>query len=239
MDLAQHFVTAVSAVDSNVKGPELLPVALSRACVAVLPVEGASLSMTDELRVPLGASDEAAARAERLQVTLGEGPCLAVTAAAEPQTFDLAAILSRWPMFATEVLAQTPFRSVSSIPLSVPDLPRFGALDLFCTDPAGLAVELVHEVATGIGEVISAALFAAPTANYQHGVTLPTWLNVASVTQRMNVWVAVGMLMENAGLDNSDALALLRAYAFGRQATLDDIARQVTNRELALETVLS
>jgi hypothetical protein len=137
------------------------------------------------------------------------------------------------------MLEQTPYRSVAAIPLRSPDLPRFGALDLFCAQSTGLHDELLFEVADGIAEAIAAVLFAAPTSTYQHGMALPTWLNVHSVTHRMNVWVAVGMLMENAALDNSDALALLRAYAFGRQSTLDDIARQITDRELTLESVLS
>src|SRR3954471_8525889 len=59
-------------------GPELLPTRLTRACLAVLPAaDGAGLSLLDnDFRVPIGATDDVAALAERLQFTIGEGPCL-------------------------------------------------------------------------------------------------------------------------------------------------------------------
>lgn len=211
---------------------------LARACVHVLPVAGAGLSMTDELRIPLGASDELAGRVERLQATLGEGPCLSATATSEPQVFDLDAIASQWPVFFHEMRGQTPYRSAAAIPLRSPELPRFGALDLFSTEPSGPNPELVQEVSGGIADAIGGVLFAAPTATYQHGIALPTWLNVGSVTYRMNVWVAVGMLMEHADLTNSDALAVMRAHAFSSEMSLDRVAQQITNRQLAPEVVL-
>lgn len=239
MDLADHFAVAVQdACETDLDGPELLPMVLAQACVAVLPVEGAGLSMTDELRIPLGASDELAATAERLQITLGEGPCLAATASSSAMVFDLETIARRWPLFHSEVLASTPFRSAASVPLRSPDLPRFGALDLYSTRPDGIGRDILDEVDGGIADAIAAVLFAAPTAVYQHGITLPRWLNVHSVTYRMNVWVAVGMLMEHADVSNPDALAVLRAYAFGHSATLDDVAKQVTSRRLAPKLVL-
>jgi hypothetical protein len=61
---------------------------------------------------------------------------------------------------------------------------------------------------------------------------LPPWLNGTSVTQRMHVWVAVGILMEHAGVSNDDALAALRAYAFAHDLTLDDTADQLMSQEL-------
>ncbi|HEX8510380.1 MAG TPA: ANTAR domain-containing protein, partial [Propionibacteriaceae bacterium] len=131
------------------------------------------------------------------------------------------------------------YRSFASIPLRSPDLPRFGALDLYSTQTTALSQILVDEIEDSIAGLISGMLFAAPTVTYQHGVTLPTWLNVESVTYRMNVWVAVGMLMEHADLTNTDALSVLRAFAFGQSTTLDDIARQITNRELTAQAVLT
>ncbi len=49
MTLAQRFRTAVSQSYEEVGG-ELLPVLLSQACVTVLPMAGAGVSLIDELR---------------------------------------------------------------------------------------------------------------------------------------------------------------------------------------------
>lgn len=242
MSLGESFATEVSrALHAQIDGPELLPMTLAKACVRVLPVAGAGLSMTDELRVPLGSSDLDASRAERLQTTLGEGPCLAAVADGgdDAMVFNLADTQARWPMFYREIIEQTPYRSFASVPLRSPELPRFGALDLYSTQTTPLAKILVEEVADSIADTIAGMLFAAPVATYQHGVSLPTWLNVESVTYRMNVWVAVGMLMEHTDLTNTDALSVLRAFAFSQSTTLDDIAKQITNREVTAETVLA
>jgi hypothetical protein len=63
-------------------GPELLPTRLMKAAAAVLPVAAAGISIfiSSGHRVPLGASDDTAALAERLQFTSGEGPCLSAHA---------------------------------------------------------------------------------------------------------------------------------------------------------------
>jgi hypothetical protein len=85
MELADRFRTAVrQTYREHSADAELVPMVLCQACVQVLPVAGAGLSITDQLRIPLGASDEVVARAERLQTTLGEGPCL--TASRWPPT---------------------------------------------------------------------------------------------------------------------------------------------------------
>ena len=58
----------------------------------------------------------------------------------------------------------------------------------------------------------------------QDGTRLPVWMTNQPVAQRMNVWTAIGIMIEHAGLTNADALTALRAYAFGHNASLDDIA---------------
>ena len=55
-ELAERYLRAVAANGDG--DPALLPAALSRACVDVLPVDGAGVSITGALRVPLGASGD-------------------------------------------------------------------------------------------------------------------------------------------------------------------------------------
>ena len=69
---------------------------------------------------------------------------------------------ARWPMFHRELLAETPFRSVASIPLKSTQLRRFGALDLYSTDSDALQRLSLDEVSTNIADPMAAILFDAP-----------------------------------------------------------------------------
>ena len=137
-----------------------------------------------------------------------------------------------------ELLAQTTFRSVASIPLKSSQLRRFGALDLYSIDPDALQRLNLGEVSRDVADPMAAILFDAPTMTPFEGTLLPRWMTSAPVTQRMNVWVAVGILIEHAGLTNADALAALRAYAYGHSASLDDIADHLTTRRLQPDALL-
>jgi hypothetical protein len=232
-----------SVVDEGCQGrvdaAEVLPTVLAQACVEVLPVAGAGLSVTQFLRVPLGASDEAAACAERLQTSLGEGPCLAATDLAEPLIADLDGIASRWPVFHLELVQQTPYRSVASLPLLWGHpRQRRGAVDLYMTRP-DLPSLPIDVVAGDVADSMAEMLFASPPVVERNGISLPMWLAGDSATQRMNVWMAVGMLVGHAGLDSADGVAVLRAYAFGHSVSLDEVAEAMINKRLDPETVLS
>ena len=236
MTLVDDFRSLVTDGRERVDGSELLPTVLSQACVGVLPVAGAGLSVTDVLRVPLGASDEVAARAERLQTSLGEGPCLAATSTRDPLVVGAADIALRWPVFHQEFVRQTPFRSVVSVPVVSPPWTQTAALDLYLTDTGmpALLIEVVGDLAEAIAEL----LFASSPLVERRGASVPIWLTGPSATQRLNVWLAVGMLIGHAGLSSEDALAVLRAYAFGHGITLDDVAEAMTTRHLDPDTVL-
>jgi hypothetical protein len=217
--------------------PEMLPLVLVRACAAMLPIDGAGLSLTQDLRVPLSATSELVTRAERLQTTLGEGPCLSVAGRGEPLVADLAGLAAGWPVFHHELLRQTPFRSIASLPLLLPDGQALAAVDLYSADPSGAAFAVVPEIG---GDV------AGQMATYLMSST--SWLagSVDDVppdepciaTRRMNVWVAIGMVMERGLLTNGDALAVLRASAFSRDVSLDDLAEQITSRELGVDALV-
>jgi hypothetical protein len=243
MDLAERFRAAVTrAYVEEAATAELLPMVLAQACVAVLPVAGAGISITDELRVPLGASDEMVARAERLQTTLGEGPCLTATAHREPLSADLTTMSAQWPMFHSQLLAQTSFRSIVSFPLfSRSRRLRFGALDLYLTISEPVPDFFVRQVTSSIADPMAAVLFDGHSTSSVGGAAaqLPPWLDNDLVNNRMHVWVAVGMLVEHAGLSNPDALAALRAYAFSHDVTLDDIADQLMTERLQPQSLLA
>ena len=229
----------IEAHDAHGSESDVLPTLLARACVVVLGVAGAGISIIDgELRVPLGASDAIVGRAEALQSVLGEGPCLDATATSEPLVADETAMARRWPMFHRELRAETPFRSVASIPLKSVQRRRFGALDLYSTESEALIRLNLNEIYTNIADPMAGMLFDGPRTALPDGTVLPIWMNNHSVTQRMNVWVSVGILMEQAGLTTADALAALRAYAYGHGASLDDIADEITSKRLDPDALL-
>lgn len=240
MDLAERYRAAVTAaVDAVQDDGTLLPTLLSQACVQVLPVEGAGISVTQDLRVPLGSSDSTAALAERLQTTLGEGPCLDAVQSPLPLAAGRDDIRERWPVFGTEFLAQTPYRSVASLPLIPPrSARRLGALDLYRTTAEPMDRRLLFQLATSVASPIAAVLAGAPVGEDHAGITMPVWLNSDRVQARMEVWAAVGVVMAAASLDNADALALLRSYAFGHGTSLDDVATRLTAGALDVDEVV-
>ena len=97
----------------------------------------------------------------------------------------------------------------------------------------------LEEVSTNIADPAAAILFDDPKTIVQDGALVPVWMTNYPVAQRMNVWVAVGILIEHAGLINADALAALRAYAYGHNVSLDDIAHKLTTRRLRPDALLA
>ncbi len=241
MDVAEQYRAAVAAAVAEAHDDgTLLPTLLAQACVEVLPVEGAGISVTQDLRVPLGASDAVAALAERLQTTLGEGPCLDAVQTPLPLTAGLDAIRERWPVFGAEFVGQTPYRSVASRPLIPPQSSRrLGALDLYRTTAEPMETALLFDLATSVANPVAALLAGAPVGEDGTGNTMPIWLNSDRVHARMDVWAAVGVVMAAASLENPDALALLRAYAYGRGTSLDDLAAQLLRGAVEVDEVVA
>lgn len=238
MRLAERFRAQVSdAFATGRTDVDLLPMVFVRAAVTVLPVAGAGLSMTNQLRVPLAASDEDAVLAERLQTTLGEGPCLTAAAGGEPLVANLAEMAVRWPVFHERFSAECPYQSVASFPLGSAQPPYVGALDLYSTSPVMFSSRELEDIDAAIALPMAGMLFGQTAAGDLDGGT-PSWLTQDSVVERMNVWVAVGMSMERLKLDNADALALLRGYAYSHAMTLDEAARRVTDLALQPEELL-
>lgn len=239
MMLAERFRAHVT--DAFTRGAatiDLLPMVFVRAAVSVLPIDGAGLSMTNHLRVPLAASDEDVVAAERLQTTLGEGPCLTAVAAGEPLVVNLAGMAARWPVFRERFGAECPYQSVASFPLGAAQASYVGALDLYSSSSVMMTSRQVEDIDAGVAIPIASMLFGVAGAAESDGGAVPGWLTQDSVGERMNVWVAVGMSMERLKLSNGDALALLRGYAYSHDLTLDEVSRRVTDTGLQPEDLL-
>nr|WP_240895258.1 GAF and ANTAR domain-containing protein [Kineococcus siccus] len=221
-------------------GGELLPSVLARAAAAVLNADGAGLSLMSGpgLRLPLGASDDDAATAERLQFTIGEGPCFEAFAAGRPVTVTAGKLQERWPSLAPEHLGRTPYRAGLSVPLRQ-GAERFGVLDLYlrgATAPEGhdvIAAQLIAEVVAGV--LLETIGPDAGEGDAPSPGSPSAWLDSPAIRRRRDVWVAVGMANLKLHLSSDDALATLRGHAYASGQTLDELAREVVQDRFDLQ----
>lgn len=210
---------------------ELLPVRLSRACVAVLSVAGAGISALagSDLRLPIGASDETASYVERLQFTYGDGPCLRAFGGDTPVTYPAPEIARLWPEFHRNLTSLTPYRAVMSLPLRGPD-GGIGAVDLYLLEPAGLTgsgPEEAAAVAARMGRALTeAAIFTAEAQSARPAVVRGV-AGSAPAAARIQVWRAMGLMNLTLELSAPDALAVLRARAYSTDRLVDELADDI------------
>lgn len=225
MTIAQRFQAALDRLTGpELDGAELLPTRLSRAVVATLPVDGAGVSLLDppSYRMPLGASDENAACAERLQFTAGDGPCSTAQSSGEPVFAVLDDLHRRWPGFADLLVQHTPYRGVVALPLPR-SLSGTGAMDLLFTDPAAVP-ELDVFDALAVAELVTSHLSEAAVWSTWRVELGPDWLHGPPARRRAAVWEAMGQLCLALETDSPTALDVLRAAAYASGRSVDDLA---------------
>ncbi|MBS2552091.1 GAF and ANTAR domain-containing protein [Catenulispora sp. NL8] len=175
---------------------------------------------------------------EDLEFTLGEGPSLEAVASGVPVlTAELAAAQRRWPAFTGPAL-QLGVNAVFAFPL------RIGAIDLGTLTAYRATVGALNP-----GQVTDAlALADAVTLTVLHRQAAdgtdrgagpdagpddqpgPGW--AAPATYRAEVHQATGMVSVQLGVGLAEALARLRAFAFGRDLLLAEVAADVVARRL-------
>ena len=233
MTITGRFQKALLAADEpGLGGPELLPVRLATAAARMLEVDGAGISLVDSAgrRVPLGASSEDAATAERLQFTTGEGPCMTAEVTRQPVFAVEEDLVRRWPAFADLLLGGTPFRAVVALPLH-PALAGDGAMDLFFSNSDEVTDLDVFE-ALAVGELVTSALSEAAVWSTWTPEDGPEWLHGPAPRRRAAVWEAIGLLGIELELAAPAALALLRMHAYGSGGSVDDVAADLVTGRL-------
>src|SRR3954451_12912756 len=167
----------------------LLPTRLAAGCASVLSADGAGISlMLDAFRVPAGASSEEASWAERMQFTLGEGPCLAGALTQEFVVADAATLRARWPLYAGQIEDGSPYRAILTIPLRLTAALQ-GAVDVFFVDPSEMATLRLVDV-LAVQEEVTLALTHTAFADEE-----PDAVASRFAGDRLQVWIAVGMLI--------------------------------------------
>lgn len=235
MSAVDDFASALARESAADPDPASLPTRLARAAVRALPVQGAGITLAQDEpvgRLPVGASDPTAALAERLQFTAGDGPCLTSSRLGQPVFSDEEDAGKRWPAFVDALVTRTPYRAVASLPLFDRGEP-FASLDLYLDDPSGLR-------ALDVFDVVSLASLVADALVTQVGLAAAFGGGDRSpgVSDRLSVWQVIGLLATRGDTDSDTALSRLRAYAFGRDETVDDVAAAVSAGRLDPERVL-
>ena len=237
MTMSEEFSAAYADAEvvQGAARPELLPVRLARACQRVLPVAGVGISMfgTDEIRIPIGASDDDAAVAERLQFTAAEGPCLDSHALARSVLATESFIAQRWPDFYSGLVARTPFRAIAAIPWPA-TLKGAGTVDLLfhrSRDLADLDFSQVDEVIAEVEHTLN----TDSVIDFSALGPGPAWLAGPTANSRNAVFIAMGMLNVALEVNAPDALALLRGHAYATSRTVDEIAHDVASRRIAAQ----
>ncbi len=225
MTIAGRFAAALDhEATPDLSGPELLPVRLARACARTLHVDGVGLSLldADQLRVPLGASSDEAATAERLQFTVGAGPCTTAQETRQPVFAVGDDLRRRWPAYTGLLFRATPFRAVVTLPLQ-PTLAGDLTIDLYFRRSEDVADLEVFE-ALAVGELVTSALSDAAVWSSWSPAEGPEWLRGPEPRRRTAVWEAMGRVSIELDVDIPVALDLLRAAASGSGRTTEDVA---------------
>lgn len=177
---------------------------------------------------PVCTSNRVSAIVEQLQFDLGEGPCIDAyrqdLPVLEP---DLAnPDTPRWVGFSGPAV-EAGVRAIFGFPLQVGAV-RLGALNLYRDRPGPLS-DGQHADALVMADVAAQAILVLQ-ANAPAG-TLAIELEAGAEFQYV-VHQATGMVAAQLGVSVGQALIRLRAYSFGNDRPLTEVARAVVGRRL-------
>jgi hypothetical protein len=227
-DRLQRILAELSAGDGGRSSARLCEVSAE-----ITGVSGAGIMLMsgDVPRGSVCATDEVSALIEDLQYDLGEGPCVDAfrqdRVVAEPDLADPAT--PRWFGF-TPPAVEAGVGAVFGFPLQVGSV-RLGALNLYRNRPGPLSDDQ-HADALVMADV--AARWVLDVQADAPAGLLAGELE-AGADFHFVVQNAAGMVSVQLGVSVTEALIRLRAYAFGHDRPLGDVARDVVARALRLE----
>lgn len=149
--------------------PRLVGDRVAVAVGEVLGVDGVGLAAASGagLTTPVGASSAAAALVERLEFTVGQGPCVDAHRDGRTVIASGGGLARRWPAFHDVMVLQTPFRSMVGLRLPGP-LASMLTIGLLSRDDGGAdRIDLSNIAAVGwlgTAELIQADLQAQDDA---------------------------------------------------------------------------
>jgi hypothetical protein len=221
---------ALLEIARDVEDDRALAEQICQAYVAALDVDGAAISLltASTAHQTLCATDATAELLEDLQFSLGEGVCVEAAVTGRPVMVpDLhhSTEVSRWPIFAAAVVEQSDVGALFAVPFQWETI-NLGVLDLYRTAPGSLSDAQLRDVMRAAD--MAALMFLGLRTDPGEGA----WLD-HSLHGRAEIHQATGMVVVQLGINATDALARLRAYAFVEQRLLSDVAHDVVSRRLS------
>jgi hypothetical protein len=201
-----------------------------RACHELMGVDGVALTIgyTSDSRVTVCTTDDVSARLEDLQEVLGEGPGPEAATSGRGVSGPLPSpTRGRWPLLSEAVHGQLHPLHVLAVPLAFGADP-IGVLTLHRSGPFSPEEQ---ETAQFLADAIGAAILRDSDA--RSDTPSEPWLT------RSRVHMATGMVVAQLAVAPEDALALIRAYAFTHDQTLNQVAEDIVERRVRLDGVSS
>jgi hypothetical protein len=206
---------------------------LCKAAARLLPATGVGISLMDRdgFTGVVAASDHESTIIEEMQFTLGEGPCHDAHVTRQPVLVpDLAEVgPTRWPAYSAAATDRD-VGAVLSFPIQI-GAAQLGALDVYQRQAGPLVGQ---GVARALTFAEAAAGFLIDGQAGLEGDELDPGLE-AALHGGYQIHQAQGMVMVMLGVDCTEALVRLRAYAFAVERTLGDVVRDIVGRKLRLE----
>jgi hypothetical protein len=206
---------------------------LCQLCADVTGVSGAGIMLMsgDVPRGSLCTTNDVSALIERLQFDLGEGPCVDAynhdRPVLEPDLAHPAA--QRWVAF-TEPAVEAGVRAIFGFPLQIGAV-RLGALNLYCNHVGALSAAQYSDAL--VMADISAQAVLLMQASAPPGAVAAEL--EAGADFRIVVHHATGMVAAQLDTTVGQAVMRLRAYAFGNERSLTEVAEQVVARNLRFD----
>jgi hypothetical protein len=201
-------------------------------CVTKLAVSGARVRVLGGTSVEGGgalvySSDELGARLDDLATTAGSGPCIDAFELGRPVLVpDLTADGSRWPGFAADAVTAGA-AAVFSFPLQVGGV-RLGVLEMHRRSAGSLTPAQLTD-AFLLTDVATDTIF-----DDVHGVAPLTLSGLVDI--QAEVHQATGMVAVDMQVSLAEALLRIRGYAFAHHMTLAQVAKEVIERRLRLDS---
>jgi hypothetical protein len=203
---------------------------LCAGAVELLGVTGVAviLMSKEETGATVVASNDAVRTIEELQFTLGEGPCLQAFQSGAPvlEAELRHASASDWPEFSRQA-QDAGARAVFALPLRLGAI-RIGVLYLYRAEPGMLTDD---QLGDGFALADLASELLLETQAYAPEGELGSEL-AGGWALRAVVHQAVGMIAAQLDIDLGEALARLRAHAYGNGGKVYDVALDVVERRI-------
>jgi GAF domain-containing protein len=178
----------------------------------------------------IAVSDQAHGAVDDLQFSLGEGPCIAADRSAGPVLEpDLDLAVNQWPAFVPAALGHG-VRAAFAFPLRMGAV-HVGVLSLYRDTPGDLDGTDLRD-AISLTYIVTHVLLELE-ADLVSGM-LPDRL-AEVVDHRARVHQATGMIAAQLEVDVAIALIRLRAFAWSRDRSIDDVAADVVARVLRFD----